>query len=151
MSIFLGRRNLRGLSDREIEYCVLAWDILCGEDARILMLDNAGIDNSNTRFVEDLNVVYLGADAYPGEGFSANSRMSVLACLAHELSHAERFSRGYRRPLEMPDILIDEAEASLDASFHQALGSKDREDLREDARDRLTDWLAAPSSFGEGL
>ena len=48
-------------------------------------------------------------------------------------------------------MLIDEAETSLDASFHQALGSKDREDLREDARDRLTDWLATQSNLGEAL
>jgi len=76
MSIFLGLRNDRGLSDGEIEYCVLAWRILCGEDQRILILDEAGIDYSRTRFIEDTNVVYLGANAYPGEGFSANSRMS---------------------------------------------------------------------------
>jgi hypothetical protein len=100
MSIFLGRRNHRGLTDREIEYCVLAWDYLCGENQRTLILDEVRIDHSSTRFVEDLNVVYLGANAYPGEGFSANSRMSVLACLAHELSHAERFGKGYRRPLD---------------------------------------------------
>jgi hypothetical protein len=149
MSIFLGRRNERRLSDREIEYCVLAWSILCGEDQKTLVLNEARMDRSSTRFVEQSNLVSLGADAYPGEGFSANSRMSVLACLAHELSHAERFVRGYRRPLEMPDMLIDEAEASLDASFHQALSPKDREDLREDARDRLTDWLAGRSNLGE--
>jgi len=52
-------------------------------------------------------------------------------------------------PLEEPDKLIDEAETSLDASFHLELGSRDREDLREDARDRLTDWLAAQSNSGE--
>jgi hypothetical protein len=109
------------------------------------------MDGSRTRFIEEMNVVYLGANAYPGEGFSANSRMSVLACLAPELSHAERFSRGYRRPLEMPDLLIDEAETSLNASFHQALGSQDREDLREDARDWITIWLAAQSNLGEVL
>jgi len=149
MSIFLGRRNHRGLTDHQIEYCVNAWDFLCGKNQRALILDEARIDQSLTRFIEDLNVVYLGANAYPGEGFSANSRMSVLACLAHELSHAERFTRGYRRPLEEPDKLIDEAETSLDASFHLELGSKDREDLREDARDRLTDWLAAQSNLGE--
>jgi hypothetical protein len=68
MSIFLGRRNHRGLTDREIEYCVLAWDYLCGENQRTLILDEVRIDHSSTRFVEDLNVVYLGANAYPGEG-----------------------------------------------------------------------------------
>lgn len=137
------------MTDNEITYCVLAWSVLCGEQPRPLILDEARSDYSLTRFVEDTNVVYLGADAYPGEGFSANARMSVLACLAHELSHADRFASGYRRPLEMPDRLIDEAETSLDASFHLELGSKDREDLREDARDRLTEWLAVQSNLGE--
>lgn len=137
------------MSDHDIEQCILAWKILCGENQKTLILDEAGMDYSTTRFVEDMNVVYLGANAYPGEGFSANSRMSMLACLAHELSHVERFAKGYRRPLEKPDVLIDEAEASLDASFHPALRPKDREDLREDARDRLTDWLAAQSELGE--
>lgn len=99
MSIFLGKRNQRRLTDHEIEYCVLAWNILCGENRRTLILDEAKIDHSLTRFVENMDVVYLGANALPGEGFSANSRMSVLACLAHELSHAERFGKGYRRPL----------------------------------------------------
>lgn len=151
MSIFLGKRNQRGLSESEVEYCVLAWSILCGDDQKTLIIDEARADHSSTRFIEDKDVVCLGANAYPGEGFSANSRMSVLACLAHELSHADRFARGYRRPFEKPDMLIDEAETSLDASFHQALSSKDREDLREDARDRLTDWLAAQSNLGEVL
>ena len=128
---------------------MLAWNILGGEDQKRLNLDEARLGGSRTRFDERLDRVYLGADAYPGKGFSANSRMSVLACLAHELSHAERFARGYRRPLEMPDMLIDEAETSLDASFHPALNPKDREDLREDARDRLTDWLAGQSNLGE--
>lgn len=45
----------------------------------------------------------------------------------------------------MPDVLIDEAETSLDAAFHTALNSKEREDLIEDARDRLTEWLATQS------
>jgi hypothetical protein len=87
--------------------------------------------------------VYLGADVDPGIGIDANSRMSVFACLAHELAHVERFQAGYRRPVELPDVLIDEAEASLRASFTSILGPKDREDLVEDARDRLIDWLAA--------
>ena len=54
----------------------------------------------------------------------------------------QRFERGYRRPFDMPDLLIDEAETSLNASFHSIINTKDREDLVEDARDRLTEWLA---------
>jgi hypothetical protein len=92
-------------------------------------------------------MVHLGADVMPGQAIDANSRMSVLACLAHELGHAERFELGYRRPI---DNLIDEAETSLRASFVSILGLKDREDLVEDARDRLIQWLAQSGS-GEEL
>ncbi|AFW93718.1 hypothetical protein VB638_11955 [Dolichospermum sp. UHCC 0684] len=149
MSLYLGQRNRNGLTDRQIEYCIEAWQVLCGDEDRILITDEANINSSRTRFVEDRNVVDLGADAYPGNNSSANSRMSVLACLAHELSHMQRFDREYRRPLDMPDILIDEAETSLNASFHIALGSKDREDLIEDARDRLIEWLDNQSQSRE--
>jgi hypothetical protein len=149
MSLFLGQRNRNGLTYRQIEYCIEAWQVLCADEDRILITDEANINGSKTRFVEDRNVVYLGADAYPGNNSSANSRMSVLACLAHELSHMQRFDRGYRRPLHMPDILIDEAETSLNASFQIVISPKDREDLIEDARDRLTEWLASESRLGE--
>jgi hypothetical protein len=87
---------VRPLSERQIEYCARAWDVLCGDNKITLIVDEARTDRSRTRFTEDMSVVYLGANAYPGEGFSANSRMSVLACLAHELSHAERFAKGSR-------------------------------------------------------
>jgi hypothetical protein len=130
-----------------VDYCRQAWAVLCGEEHRQLITDEARVNGSKTRFVEDNVAVYLGSDAYPGEGFSANSRMSVLACLAHELSHLERFERGYRRPFDLPDLLIDEAETSLNASFHVTLSPKDREDLIEDARDRLTEWLAYRSEL----
>ncbi len=149
MSLFLGQRNRNGLTDRQIEYCIEAWQVLCGDEDRILITNEANRNGSRTRFVENRIVVYLGADAYPGNNSSANSRMSVLSCLAHELSHLHRFERGYQRSIDMPDILIDEAETSLDASFHIALGSKDREDLIEDARDRLTEWLANQSQSRE--
>jgi hypothetical protein len=151
MSLFLGQRNRNGLTDRQIEYCIEAWQVLCGDDHKVLITDEAKVNGSRTRFVEDKNVVYLGADAYPGNNSSANSRMSVLSCLAHELSHMQRFERGYRRPLDMPDMLIDEAETSLNASFQTVISPKDREDLIEDARDRLTEWLANKSKSGESL
>jgi hypothetical protein len=51
----------------------------------------------------------------------------------------------------MPDVLIDEAETSLNASFHIAISPKDREDLIEDARDRLTEWLADRGQAGDTL
>ena len=93
-------------------------------------------------------MVLLGADAFPGEGVDANSRMSALACPAHELAHAERFRLGYRRPTDLPDVLLDEAETSLRAAFTSVLRRKDREDLVEDARDRLIQWLATHHQEG---
>jgi len=151
VSLFLGQRNRIGLTERQIEYCIRAWQVLCDDEERVLIVDEAMRDGSRTRFVEDRNVVYLGADAYPGNGAGANARMSPLACLAHELSHIQRFERGYRRPFDMPDVLIDEAETSLNASFHITLNPKDREDLIEDARDRLIDWIADKEQGGEAL
>ena len=74
--------------------------------------------------------------------------VSTLACLAHELAHAERFGLGYRRPTDLPDVLLDEAETSLRASFTSVLRMKNREDLVEDARDRLIQWLALRQEQG---
>jgi hypothetical protein len=93
--------------------------------------------------------VLLGADALPGDGVDANAWLSTLACLAHELAHAERSQLGYRRPMDLPDVLLDEAEASLRASFTSILSPKDRGDLVEDARDRLIQWLALRQQEGE--
>ena len=104
---------------------------------------------SRTRFNEVQNTVFLGADALPGDGVDANARLSTLACLAHELAHAERFQMGYRRPTDLPDVLLDEAATSLRASFTSILSPKDREDLVEDARDRLIQWLARCQQEGE--
>jgi hypothetical protein len=61
------------------------------------------------------------------------------------VAHVERFRLGYRRPLQVPGVLLDEAETSLRASFTSVLRMKDREDLVEDARDRLIQSLALHS------
>jgi hypothetical protein len=66
----------------------------------------------------------------------------MLTCLAHELGHALRFQRGYRRPLDQPDMLLDEAEASLEASFNPVLGPYERRVLVEDAQEQLLRWLS---------
>jgi hypothetical protein len=115
--------------------------VLCGEKKRKLLTTTALRHSSRTHFNEADGSIYLGADVKPGAGIEANSRMSILACLAHELAHAERFELGFQRSVTLPDNLIDEAEASLHASFHPILNPKDREDLIEDARDRLNQWF----------
>lgn len=141
----LGSRNQIGLDEAQTNYCIQAWAFLCGGRPRTLDTSQAHIHGSRTRFFEQAETtpsfVMLGADAYPGKGMSANSRLSVLACLAHEIAHAERFEAGYDRPFSLPDNHVDEAETSLRASFTSVLGPRDREDLIEDAKDRLTDWL----------
>jgi hypothetical protein len=139
--MILAGRNQVGLNEREIRYCLEAWELLCGENKRELIITEASRHSSRTRFNEIDGKVYLGADVKPGNGIEANSRMSVLACLAHELAHVERFEREFQRPIEFPESLIDEAETSLHASFMSVLSSKDREDLIEDARDRLNQWF----------
>jgi hypothetical protein len=138
----LGARNKVGLTQDEIARCIQAWQALCEDRERPLDVSEAAAYGSRTRFVQDRNVVVLGADALPGPGLAANARMSMPACLAHEIAHAERFEIGYDRPFKLPDSLIDEAETSLRASFSPVLTPRDREDLIEDARDRVIHWLA---------
>src|SRR5262245_10821258 len=139
--MILAGRNQVGLTVEEIERCQLMWKNLCGDRERELIIDEAHQHSSRTRFNETSGKVHLGADVKPGRGIEANSRMSVLACLAHELAHAERFEIGFQRPIEFPDNLIDEAETSLHASFMPVLSSTEREDLVADASDRLVQWF----------
>lgn len=139
----LSQRSVNGLSRLEIERCQATWEALCAAAKHSIPLDvsEADITGSLTRFVEERNEVVLGANVEPGQGYDANTRLSRMACLAHELAHALRYQRGYRRPHALPDMLRDEAEASLEASFNEALSPSEVMDLVEDARDRLIKWL----------
>ncbi len=139
--MILASRNQVGLSEREIGYCLRTWEYLCESKPRELVTVEASRHSSRTYFSERDGKVYLGADVKPGVGIDANARMSIVSCLAHELAHAERFDLGFRRPNELPDALLDEAETSLHASFMRRLSSVDREDLIEDAWDRLNQWF----------
>jgi len=82
--------NQTGLTERQIVYCLDAWQALCADRPIDPDTSEAVRRSSKTRFSEEQNKVILGADAFPGGGVDANSRMSTLACLAHELAHAER-------------------------------------------------------------
>ena len=134
-------RNKLALTEYQMKKCGLAWEVLGGSGWVELDVGRATAHCSLTCYNEGDRTVYLGADAYPGSGTEANSRMSMLACLAHELSHAQRHQKKYQRPRKLPDCLIDEAEASLNGSFNRALSETDRRDLIEDGRDRLNIWL----------
>jgi len=146
---FTAGRNQIGLTEKQIAYCSEAWAVLCADQPIAFNTSEAVHYASRTRFHEAQNTVFLGADALPGDGVDANARLSTLACLAHEFAHVERFQMGYRRPIDLPDVLLDEAETSLRASFTSILSAKDREDLVEDARDRLIQWLALRQQEGE--
>ena len=135
------QRNQEGLSERQIEKCQSAWKVIGGNKLCQLEISEAASPGSRTRFSQTNSIVHLGADVMPGRSSDARSRMSMLACLAHELAHAERYQKGYDRPLDLPDLLIDEAETSLSASFTLVLGRQDRDDLVEDAQNQIVDWL----------
>lgn len=144
-------RNTEALPPGQVEHCQTVWALITdGGRAVPLDVSRASTPFTTTGYGETHHTVYLGANAYPNPmAVDANSRLSVLACLAHEYAHAERHARGYQRPKMLPDLLLDEAEASIYASFHPALGRKDREDLVEDARDQLIKWLGYQWLRGE--
>ncbi len=133
-------RNQEGLTGREIERCERIWELLDGDACCALDVSEAPNPGSRTRFNQTQRVVYLGADVVPGVGMSARSRMSEIACLAHELAHAQRFRMGVDRPVDRPDVFLDEAEASLHASFIERIGLTDRQNLVEDARSQIAEW-----------
>lgn len=147
-------RNTEALTPEQIVHCQRAWALVTdGGLAVALDISRASADYTLTAYSEANRTVYLGANALPHEtAITANARLSLLSCLAHEYAHAERHSLGYERPKVLPDMLLDEAEASIHASFHPVLRRKDREDLVEDARDRLVKWLelAQDRYHGEG-
>lgn len=82
-------RNRTGLTDTQVQYCLEVWAVLRGDVPISLDISEARQNSSRTRFNEDQNKVFLGADAFPGDAADANSRMSTLACLAHEFAHVE--------------------------------------------------------------
>ncbi len=136
-------RNTEALTPEQITHCQRAWALITDGGLTVrLNVTRASAGHTLTGYNQADRTVYLGANALPHEtAVTANARLSLLACLAHEYAHAERHSLRYERPKVLPDMLLDEAEASIHASFHRVLRRKDREDLVEDARDRLIKWL----------
>jgi hypothetical protein len=63
--------------------------VLCADRPIAFETSEAVQYASRARFDEAQNTVFLGADALPGDGVDANARLSTLACLAHELAHAD--------------------------------------------------------------
>lgn len=145
-------RNKNGLNKDQIQKARIAWEFLTQEDDTTIRADtivleditfdtnSAHLTNSKTVFQESTLTVKLGADAYPGQGTDANSIMSLLACLCHELSHAQRLQLGFHRPITDPAMNLDEAETSIHASYHPVLSIQDRKHLIQDAKKRIAIW-----------
>ncbi len=138
----LSSRNQTGLTSLQIKQCVDIWEVLDGNEYCPLDTSEASQHGSRTRFIQTRRIVALGADAVPGFGVDARSTMSEMACLAHELAHAQRFGMGIDRPIPKPDGYLDEAETSLHASFMPPINETDRRNLIEDARVQIAEWQA---------
>ena len=136
-------RNQRGLSESKIVNCQAIWEYLDGSQVCPLLVTEAAEHGSRTRFSQAINAVYLGSDVEPGIGAEPRVRMSEVSCLAHEMAHAERYRMGIDRTTDQPDVLLDEAETSLYASFVTPLSEKERIDLVEDARTQIAAWQRA--------
>ena len=67
-------RNQIGLTERQIEYYLEAWAVLCADNPLELDTSEARQHSSRTHFNEEQNKVFLGSDALPGEGVYATSR-----------------------------------------------------------------------------
>ena len=140
--VLTGVRNNLGLSESQIERTLIVWEVIGGNEVCGLDTDEATSHGSRTRYNERRRCVILGADAFPGEAVDPRSSMSMTACLVHELAHAERHLMGFDRPVDLPHKRVDEAEASLHASFNSVIEKRDRCDLVADATARLQEWSA---------
>lgn len=98
--------------------------------------------NSNTAFHgtvegEKFHYLVIGTDAYPIEGNnnSANERITVRGCMAHEvIGHYEAWKKGTTQN----NMILEEAQASIRAAkFGIDLTDEERQDLMQDAMDRL--------------
>jgi hypothetical protein len=66
-------RNQTGLTERQIAYCVDAWEALCGDQPIELDVSEASRQSSQTRFVEVLNKVALTR-------FQVSAWMQIRGC-----------------------------------------------------------------------
>lgn len=86
---------------------------------------------------EKFHYLVIGTDAYPIEGNnnSANERITVRGCMAHEvIGHYEAWKKGTTQN----NMILEEAQASIRAAkFGIDLTDEERQDLMQDAMDRL--------------
>ena len=139
--VLTGVRNNVGLNEHQINSAITVWEVIGGNTVCELDVRDASEHGTFTRYNERRRCVLLGADAFPWNASDPRSHMSVTACLAHELAHAQRHRLEFDRPVELPDKQVDEAETSLHASFNSVLYRGDRCDLVRDAVSCLEAWI----------
>jgi hypothetical protein len=143
-SLLAGRSTIE-LSERQVRSVT---NTFIGLDANVPFQYDPG---GHTRFVveteddEDIGRVYFGRDVYPGPSvMDPNSALSMLAAVAHEISHFHRWQDRTELPLNVYRHL-DEALTSLDAAlrFAAQLSPHEIQQLIRDAIVRLQLHYAA--------
>ncbi|MDR2869451.1 MAG: hypothetical protein LBV04_03280 [Deferribacteraceae bacterium] len=133
------KRNTQALSQAQIDYCETVWDVLKeGHDFIRLDCTRASQPASLTSYKPDDKTIYVGANVFPAINTTdPHASLSVLACLAHELAHAERDKLCIRRNMQGIEYYIEEVEACLHASCYLVLNDYDRQQLYLCASDIL--------------
>ena len=126
----LGPRSREPITPEQAEKIHAWWKELGGPSHR-LRIDPS--PDSHTHFDDAEGIVQVGSDLNPGPGISPNSRLRWRAVLAHELRHLQRHDSGVAHP---PGPL-DEAITDLEACAYPEVTSAIREELMEDALQRL--------------
>ncbi len=139
-----GSRNKAPLRQGHIKECKDTWAVLGGRRRGVRLVFDKSSKKFRTRYDYTKKVVYVGTDVLPLPSSMCllpHSQLSILACLAHELAHAERHRMGIDRPFIGVGALIEEAEACLHAAFYPALSEEDRNTLYKCAQHILSEVL----------
>lgn len=131
-----GKRNERPLSEAEIEEAKKA-AYRQGYRGEIIYSDNSNTSFHGSVEGEKFHYLVIGTDAYPSQknGGTANERVSLNGCMAHEIiGHYETWKKGTAKNI----AVLDEAQASIRAAkFGVDLTTEERNILWQDAYDRL--------------
>lgn len=142
--LLFGMRNRSPLRQGHIKECKDKWAVLGGRRRNVRIIFDHSSKKSHTRYDYARKVVFIGTDVLPLPSSMCllpHSQLSILACLAHELAHAERHRMGISRPFDGIGALIEEAEACLHAAFYPALSDDDRATLHKCAQHILNEVL----------
>ena len=131
-----GKRNDKPLTDEQKHKTMVAAREQ-GFPGQIIYSNNSFTSFHGSTEGEEFSYLVIGTDAYPSEpmGTAPNERISMRACMAHEvIGHFRAWERGTTK-LSTP---LEEAQASIRASkFGIGLSDEERKILFLDAMERL--------------